>query len=109
MHFSSSPICTCAYAVSANGARKVLAEASEGHAGAFDLLMMDGCKNERLRCITVIIELFDDYHPAEGELSDVRAGEGEPDLEPAASKKMGRTKNVLKSARCAGLYGVTCT
>ena len=109
VHFSSSPICTWAYAVSAEGARKVLAEASEGHAGAFDLLMMDGCKTERLKCITVNIELFDDYHPAEGELSEIRAGEGEPDLEPAASKGMGRTKNVLRSARCAGLYGVTCT
>jgi hypothetical protein len=71
--------------------------------------MMDGCKAERLKCITVNIELFDDYHPAEGELSEIRAGEGEPDLEPAASKRMGRTKNVLRSARCEGLYGVTCT
>jgi hypothetical protein len=109
VHFSSSPICTWAYAVSAEGARKVMAEASEGHGGAFDLLLMDRCKTEKWRCITVNIELFDDYHPAEGELSEIRAGDSEPDLEPAASKKMGRTKNVLKSARCAGLYGVTCT
>lgn len=109
VHFSSSPICIWAYAVSANGARAILAEAFEGHAGASDLLMMDGCKNDRLKCITVNIELFDDYHPAEGELSEIRTGEGEPDLEPASSKNMGRTKNVLNSARCAGLYGVTCT
>lgn len=109
VHFSSSPICTWTYAISAEGARKVLVEASEGHAGAFDLLMMDECKVERLKCITVNIELFDDYHSAEGELSEIRAGQGEPDLEPAASKRMGRTKNVLRSARCTGLYGVTCT
>ncbi|GAB7336727.1 hypothetical protein MBLNU13_g10828t1 [Cladosporium sp. NU13] len=109
VHFSSRPICTWAYAVSADGARKVLAEASEGHAGAFDLLMMDGCKTERWRCITVNTELFNNYHPVGGELSEIRAGEGEPGLEPAASKGMGHTKNVLTSARCAGLYGSTCT
>lgn len=108
VHFSSSPICTWAYAVSAEGARKVMGEASEGHGGAFDLLMMDRCKTEKWRCITVNIELFDDYHPAGGELSEIRAGEGEQDLEPAASKGMGRTKNILKSARCAGLYNSTC-
>jgi hypothetical protein len=109
IHFSSSRICTWTYAVSAEGARKVMAEASEGHGGAFDLLMMGRCRTERCRYITVNIELFDDYHPAEGEFSKIRADEGEPDLEPAASKEMGRTKNVLKSARCVGLYGLTCT
>ncbi|KAM0723668.1 hypothetical protein Q7P37_000656 [Cladosporium fusiforme] len=108
VHFSSSPICTWAYAVSAEGARKVMAEASEGRGGAFDLLLMDRCKNQMWKCITVNIELFDDYHPAGGEQSEIRAGEGEQDPEPAASKAMGRTKNILKSARCAGLYNSTC-
>lgn len=111
VHFSAGPICTWAYAVSANGARKLLAEASEGHGGAYDLMLMNRCKDERLRCITVNMELFDSYHPAEGDQSEVRAGDSGADLqaESAASQAMGHTDNVLRSARCAGLYSLTCT
>jgi len=110
VHFSVGPICTWAYAVSANGARKLLAEASDGHNGAYDLMLMEKCKI-KLRCITVNIELFDQYLPAEGEQSEVRAGNSGADFmaEPISLQSMGHTDNVLKSARCAGLYNSTCT
>jgi hypothetical protein len=110
VHFSVGPICTWAYAVSANGARKLLAEASEGRDDAYDLKLMNKCKSEDLRCITVNMELFDQYTPAEGEQSEVRAGNYGEDLEPEpiSSRSMGHTPNVLKSARCAGLYNSTC-
>jgi hypothetical protein len=111
VHFSVGPICTWAYAVSASGAHKLLAEASEGHHDAFDLMLMNKCKSEKLRCITVNMELFDQYLPAEGEQSEVRAGNSGADSEadPISLQSMGHTDNVLESARCAGLYNSTCT
>lgn len=111
VHFSVRPICTWAYAVSANGAHGLLAEASDGHGGAYDLMMMNRCRDEKLRCITVNMELFDTYHPADGDQSEVRAGDSGASLlaESGSSQAMGHTNNILKSARCAGLYGSTCT
>jgi GR25 family glycosyltransferase involved in LPS biosynthesis len=110
VHFSVGPICTWAYAVSANGAHKLLAEALEGRDDAYDLMLMNKCKSEKLRCITVNMELFDQYIPAEGEQSEVRAGNSGADLEAESlsSRSMGHTDNVLESARCAGLYNSTC-
>jgi hypothetical protein len=110
VHFSTSPICTWAYAVSADSAIKLLAEASEGHDGAYDLMLMNKCKDKTFRCITVNMELFDSYHPADGDQSEVRAGDSGADLqdESVASQAMGHTDNVLKSARCAALYNSTC-
>jgi hypothetical protein len=110
VHFSTGPICTWAYGVSAEGARKLLAEASKGQGGAYDLMLMSKCKEEKLRCITVNIQLFDAYHPAEGGQSEVRAGDSSMDLQDdfGASPAMGHTDNVLESARCAGLFSSTC-
>jgi hypothetical protein len=59
----------------------------------------------------VNMELFDQYLPAEGEQSEVRAGNSGADSEadPISLQSMGHTDNVLESARCAGLYNSTCT
>jgi hypothetical protein len=55
------------------------------------------------------MELFDQYLPAEGEQSEVRAGNSGADFEaePISLRSMGHTDNVLESARCAGLYNST--
>jgi hypothetical protein len=110
VHFSVGPICTWAYAVSANGAHKLLTEALEGRDDAYDLMLMNKCKSEKLKCITVNMELFHQYIPAGGEQSEVRAGNSGADLEAEtiSSRPMGHTDNILESARCAGLYNSTC-
>ena len=84
-----------------------MAEASKGQGGAYDLMLMSKCKEEKLRCITVNIQLFDAY---QGGQSEVRAGDSGSDLQSdsSASPAMGHTDNVLESARCAGLYNSTC-
>lgn len=111
VHFSVNPVCTWAYAVSHAGARKLLEFASNGKGGAFDLMMMYACQRSELRCISVNPQIFDPYHPAEGDESEVRAGDngGEDDFATGRSNKvMGRTDNILKSARCQALFNDTC-
>lgn len=108
VHYSWSPVCTFAYAVSPKGARKLLAHASLGHGGAFDLMLLHACQDKVVDCISVNPEIFDPYHPAEGDLSEVRAGDNGDVLDQEASKDMGHTDNILHSARCAGLFKKTC-
>ncbi|GAB7361298.1 hypothetical protein MBLNU230_g1357t1 [Neophaeotheca triangularis] len=109
VHFSNSPVCTFAYGVTAQGAKNVLAIAAEGKGGAFDLMLMNACKNKALRCVTVNPEIFDPYHPAEGEESEVGAGDhGEEFKSKSSNLRKGHTDNVMRSARCLALFGETC-
>lgn len=100
------------YAVSARGALKVLSLASTGKGGAFDLMLNGNCKSGELDCISVNPEIFDSYHPAGGDLSEVRAGDANPEdsgsFGAAVAMGMGNTDNILMSARCQGLWGSTC-
>ncbi|GAM89592.1 hypothetical protein ANO11243_076310 [Dothideomycetidae sp. 11243] len=112
VHRSVNPVCTFAYAISAAGARKVLAIASTGKGGAFDLMLNHNCKQGTLDCVSVNPEVFDPYHPADGDKSEVRAGDTTPgteaSFEDAVSQVMGHTDNILRSARCQGLWATTC-
>lgn len=109
VHFSTSPVCTFAYAVTSTGARRVLDLAATGVGGAFDLMLMHACKRKDLRCISVNPEVFDPYHPAEGEESEVGAADhGEEFKSKSSNLVKGHTDNVLRSARCAGLFNETC-
>lgn len=109
VHYSWNPVCTFAYAVSAQGARKLLAQASLGKGGAFDLMLMHACQDKVVDCISVNPEIFDPYHPAGGDSSEVRAADKGEVASAESGAEMGRTDNILRSARCAGLFGSTCS
>ena len=108
VHYSINPVCTFGYAVSHSGARKLLAHASLGQGGAFDLMLMHACKDKVLKCVSVNPEVFDPYNTAEGGTSEVRAGDSGLEFDKEAGKGMGHTDNILRSARCFSLFGTTC-
>lgn len=108
VHYSWNPVCTFAYAVSAKGAKKLLAHASLGLGGAFDLMLMHACQDKVIDCISINPEIFDPYHPGGGDSSEVRAGDAGGSLVAHAGDPMGHTDNILRSARCQGLFQSTC-
>lgn len=108
VHYSENAVCSFAYAVSARGAGEVLRLASLGHGGAFDLMLMNACRNEGLTCISVNPEVFDPYRPADGALSEVRAADQGEAVGSAISDGIGSTDNIKRSARCFGLFGSPC-
>ncbi|KAI4756599.1 hypothetical protein E4T52_04256 [Aureobasidium sp. EXF-3400] len=108
VHYSINPVCTFAYAVSHSGARNLLAHASLGKGGAFDLMLMHACQDKVLKCVSVNPEVFDPYFPAEGGASEVRAGDAGVDFDHEVGKGMGHTDNTLNSARCFAQFGKTC-
>lgn len=108
VHYSVNPVCTFAYAVSHQGARTLLAHASLGRGGAFDLMLMHACQDKVVKCISVNPEVFDPYNTAEGGTSEVRAGDAGVEFDPNAGMAMGHTDNILHSARCQAQFGTTC-
>lgn len=112
VHFSINPVCTFGYAVTNEGAKRLLHLASQGRGGAFDLMMMHACQNNELRCISVNPEIFDAYHPAEGDESEVRAGDRGGEFKPGEDfgmgGEMGHSDNILRSARCNGQWQSDC-
>ncbi|KAL4800405.1 hypothetical protein BDV19DRAFT_352933 [Aspergillus venezuelensis] len=102
---SGAPICTFAYGLTREGAKKVLLDVGAGKDEAFDIALMNGCRERNLTCISVLPELFHHYIPAEGTGSLVNgAGEAGNEVEVA----MGHTENILESARCHALWGKPC-
>ncbi|KAK1807278.1 hypothetical protein LTR12_018377, partial [Friedmanniomyces endolithicus] len=108
VHYSENAACSFAYAVSAEGAEKLLYLASSGHGGAFDLMLMGACRAKELRCVSVNPEVFDPYRPADGELSEVQDGDCGDTLDVHVGDGMGYTDNIRQSARCLGLFNSTC-
>ncbi|PYI27879.1 hypothetical protein BP00DRAFT_459870 [Aspergillus indologenus CBS 114.80] len=109
---SYNPVCSFAYALSRDGARKVLELVGGGGDEAFDIAVMHHCRAGRLECLSVVPEVVHQYFPAERfgvkSLVDVGNGEvdgpGEEDFEAV----MGSTENILESARCWALWRQTC-
>lgn len=92
VHFSQNPVCTWAYAVTAAGARKVLERASLGQGGAFGLMMLHACQDRIFKCVTVNPQIFSPYHPAEGDESEVGAGDSGREFQSKSSNEvMGST------------------
>ncbi|KAL1311419.1 hypothetical protein AAFC00_001581 [Neodothiora populina] len=108
VHYSRNPVCTFAYAVTARGARRLLAHAAKGKGGAFDLMLMHACQDKILKCVSVNPEVFDPYNPAEGSSSEVRAGDDGSVFNVEVGKAKGQTNNILHSARCNALFGEDC-
>jgi hypothetical protein len=108
VHYSENAVCTFAYAVSAQGALKILRLASLGQGGAFDLMLMNACRKKGITCVSVNPEIFDPYRPAEGELSEVRAADRNESVDSLIGDGIGTTDNIRRSARCFGLFESSC-
>ncbi|OQD80293.1 hypothetical protein PENANT_c037G09433 [Penicillium antarcticum] len=112
VYWSDNPVCSFAYALSHDGARKVLELTGAGQGEAFDVKMMGECKAGNLRCISVAPEVIHQYFPPEDyrlkSLVDIGNGEA-PGPEDAVFESIkGTTENILHSARCQALWGETC-
>lgn len=79
VYWSNNPVCSFAYALSHDGARKVLELTGAGQGEAFDVKMMGECKTGNLKCILVAPEVMHQYFPTEnyGVKSLVDIGNGE--------------------------------
>ncbi|KAL4803338.1 hypothetical protein BDV18DRAFT_144613 [Aspergillus unguis] len=106
---SGAPICTFAYALSREGAKKVLLDVGGAKDEAFDISLMNGCRERDLHCVSVLPELFRHYIPSDnmGSTSLVNPGEGDSDV-VEVEVEMGHTENILESARCHALWGKPC-
>lgn len=106
-------VCTFAYALTREGARKVLDLASPGHFSAYDLFLgMSACPSDALRCISVVPELFHHHRPNEkfgisSEIDEIEASE-EFLTSDEVERTMGSTENIQHSARCEALFQTTC-
>lgn len=114
VYWSSSPVCTFAYAVSHEGARKILHVAGAGQDEAFDVKLQHECQSQRLACISVVPEVFHQYFPPpEFDVkSDVDIGNHKSKdnaaQDEAFESLMGSTENIVYSARCQALWGKQC-
>ncbi|KAL2831555.1 hypothetical protein BDW59DRAFT_131539 [Aspergillus cavernicola] len=106
--YSGAPICSFAYALTREGAKKVLLDIGAGQDEAFDIALMNGCRERNLTCISVLPELFHHYIPSQnlGSTSFVNGGEEGKNFE--IEVEMGSTENILESARCRALWGENC-
>ncbi|KAL4757795.1 uncharacterized protein BDW70DRAFT_163186 [Aspergillus foveolatus] len=107
--YSGAPICTFAYALTRTGARNVLLDVGAGKDEAFDISLMNGCRERNLTCISVLPELFRHYIPSDkvGASSLVNTKDGE-ETSTEIEEEMGHTENILESARCHALWGQPC-
>lgn len=108
VHYSINPVCTFAYAVTAQGAEKVLNQALQGRGGAFDLMLLHACQEKVVNCITANPEIFNPYHTAQGNTSEVYAADHGKTADTDVGSKMGWTDNIRDSARCAALWDSKC-
>ncbi|KAF2813133.1 uncharacterized protein BDZ99DRAFT_517419 [Mytilinidion resinicola] len=95
IHFSAGPICTYAYAITAEGAKKILTRDDHGSEG-FDIWLHIRCKGQELRCVSVNPELFH-HHEIAGEKDSLINGPSE-DNKDVVEQEM--TDNIWHSARC---------
>lgn len=98
------PLCTFAYAVTRASARKILETyGSEGEGGcvAFDVRMLEACRDRGWRCWTVAPELF--HHVGgRSEIAGVNHGEGEKGKQGGkeGGKDTGKARKPGKNIEC---------
>ncbi|KAL5341376.1 hypothetical protein BJX70DRAFT_386684 [Aspergillus crustosus] len=105
---SGAPICTFAYALTREGAKKVLLDAGGGKDEAFDIALMNGCRERNLTCISVLPELFHHHRPGMMGPSSLVNGGAQNGAGQDVEVEMGHTENILESARCHALWGKPC-
>ncbi|KAL2809228.1 hypothetical protein BJX63DRAFT_423989 [Aspergillus granulosus] len=96
---SGAPICTFAYGLTREGAKKVLLDVGAGKDEAFDIALMNGCRERNLTCISVLPELFRHYQPSPN-LTGSLVNSGNDRKLVEVETEMGFTENILQSARC---------
>lgn len=94
IHWSAGPICTYAYAVTGQAARKLVGRDDHG-VESFDVWLHILCKGRQIRCVTVNPELFH-HHEGAGPKVSLAAGSI---LEEGFYEKE-YTENIWHSARC---------
>ncbi|KAK5162926.1 uncharacterized protein LTR77_011087 [Saxophila tyrrhenica] len=113
IHQSIFPLCTFGFAVTRNAARRLLTEIapkeSEGGTMAYDVRVLEGCRDLGLRCWSANPELFHHMdmeseialatHPEEG-----RTGGGGESAEKAGADEKGR----LKTLRAGAAPNIAC-
>ncbi|KAJ0422252.1 hypothetical protein BJY00DRAFT_79866 [Aspergillus carlsbadensis] len=104
---SGAPICTFAYALSREGAKNVLLDVGAGKDEAFDIALMNGCRERNLTCISVMPELFRHYKPSPN-LTGSLVNSGDDRKVVEVETEMGFTENIVQSARCHALWGKPC-
>lgn len=114
VQWASGPTCTYAYAVTLNGAKRILDLASKGRSTAFDIELSGLCVFGKLKCITVMPPLFVHYVPnaTHGEYVSEIERETKNGERPADDTQldlaMGETQNIVKSARCMAMFEKAC-
>lgn len=112
VYWSWNPVCSFAYGVSSEGARKILTQLGGAQDEAFDVSMMHLCQQHVLNCISVVPEVVHQYFPPESfgvkSLVDVGNGEVQGDVDDLFESTMGSTENILESARCHASWGRSC-
>ena len=108
---SQSPVCSFGYAVTQDGAQRLLDLAGRGAEEAFDVALNHLCGSGQLRCLSVNPEVIQSYLPGGGGyVSIVGSGDadGKAQMEETFEKIKGETGNARQSARCAALFNETC-
>jgi len=98
VYSSRSPICTYAYAVTAEAALKIYQRAAGRRERIITIDLRNWCRDGTLRCVTVYPELFHHHKKAGEPSSEIAVVEGWEDL--AATAPVGYTANIRYSARC---------
>ena len=114
VQWAAGPTCTFAYAVTSSGATKILDLASKGRSTAFDTELSALCVFGKLKCVTVMPQLFVHYvpHAKRGEyVSEVERETNDGDRSVDDSHLdlvMGQTQNIVRSVRCMAMFGKSC-
>ena len=114
VQWAAGPTCTFAYAVTFAGATKILDLASKGRSTAFDTELSALCVFGKLKCITVMPQLFVHYVPnaTGGEYVSEVDRENKNGEQPLDDSQLdlviGQTQNIVRSARCMAMFGKTC-
>jgi hypothetical protein len=84
----------------------------KGENEAFDIRLMQGCKEKHLSCLTINPEVMHHYVPPTefGHISNVAEvnGRGSEAEDEKFEKVMGNTANIVHSTRCKVLFYSTC-
>lgn len=117
------PIATFAYAVTAEGAKKLIEAAAIPETKAYDVRLSVICRQKILDCMVVAPQLFEHYEPPEKEgfeSSDVAIVNADHDhdhdrdhgddggTQGGVEPEMGHTGHIMNSARCRALFNATC-
>jgi GR25 family glycosyltransferase involved in LPS biosynthesis len=111
VYTSSRPICTHAFAVTREGAKKLLDYVVDGQNEAYDVKLMQGCNDKKVNCITVTPEIMHEYRAPDvtGWVEKTNGKEDTKNREDDdINYHMGFTENILNSARCYTLFRSTC-